>query len=1012
MPVEFLSDEEAAGFGRYRGPPTQADLDRLFFLDDADRALVSKRRLDHMRLGFASQLVTVRYLGAFPVDVLDVPHRVVEYLAEQLGVEDPSCLKLYGERAQTRLEHAWTIQEALGLVDFAAGRDDLARWIEARSWTTGDGPKLIFSDAVEWLRSRGVLLPGVSVLARLVASVRDATTARLYDTVADSLTSSQRSALDGLLVVRDGERVCDLERLRRSPATVSGPGMVRALERVREIADLAMPDFADVPIRRLIELSRYGLSGKPTSLRRHPPTRRHATLAASVRFLERKAIDDALELLDLLVANELVGTAVRTADNEVLRTHARLVEAAGSLRAAVTVLFDGINQPERPTLDELCASIGQVVPMDTLERAVATVNELVPTGNASSQDWRTVLADRRIVTVSGFLSILTEVIDFDADVGSTRLLEALSAVPAVLAHRRPLNADDIDEEIVPAAWQPTVFAGNDRNDGEIDRNAYLYCVLVEFQRHLKRRGVYAPASTRWTDPRVSLLDGEQWARAKPEVLTALALPETPTGFLAEHREALDAAYRRVAAHLGDTYSDLTVDDRGRVHLTALNAIPEPDSLAALRITVAAMLPRVDLSQIVLEVMGWEPGFVEAFRSWSGSDARLEGLDISIAACLTAQAMNVGYGAMVSRGNPALIRDRLSHVAQTYITAENIAAANRPLIERQAGIDFAGLLGGGLVAAVDGMRFVVPTQTIHARPNQRYFGRRKGVTWLNMINDQAIGLGAKVVSGTVRDSLHVIDVVHNQDGGQRPDIIVTDTASYSDLVFGLLHLLGYSYRPELADMPDQKMWTIGRPPAAYGSLTTAARGRISLARIEQHWPDMLRIAGSIHSGAVRAYDIVRMLQRDGRPTPLGEATNAYGRIFKSMHMLECFDDETYRRDIKGIRNLQEGRHALAQRIFHGSKGELFQRYHDGMEDQLGALGLVVNCVVLWNTYYIDLAIKQLRAQGHDINNEDIARLSPYVRKHVNVHGTYSFSRPDTTNTPRPLRDPSTPDPDID
>jgi hypothetical protein len=102
MPVEFLSDEEAAGFGRYRGPPTQADLDRLFFLDDADRALVSKRRLDHMRLGFASQLVTVRYLGAFPVDVLDVPHRVVEYLAEQLGVEDPSCLKLYGERAQTR----------------------------------------------------------------------------------------------------------------------------------------------------------------------------------------------------------------------------------------------------------------------------------------------------------------------------------------------------------------------------------------------------------------------------------------------------------------------------------------------------------------------------------------------------------------------------------------------------------------------------------------------------------------------------------------------------------------------------------------------------------------------------------------------------------------------------------------------------------------------------------------------------------------------------------------------
>lgn len=201
-------------------------------------------------------------------------------------------------------------------------------------------------------------------------------------------------------------------------------------------------------------------------------------------------------------------------------------------------------------------------------------------------------------------------------------------------------------------------------------------------------------------------------------------------------------------------------------------------------------------------------------------------------------------------------------------------------------------------------------------------------------------------------------------------------------------------------------------AAYGSLTTAARGRISLDRIEQHWPDMLRIVGSIHTGAVRAYDIVRMLQHDGRPTPLGDATSSYGRIFKSLHMLNCFDNETYRRDIKGIRNLQEGRHALAQRVFHGRKGALFQRYHEGMEDQLGALGLVVNCVVLWNTYYIDLAIKQLRCDGRRVDDEDVARLSPYMRSHVNVHGTYSFSRPDMLNVPRPLRDPTVLDADQD
>jgi len=275
------------------------------------------------------------------------------------------------------------------------------------------------------------------------------------------------------------------------------------------------------------------------------------------------------------------------------------------------VLLDGINQPERPTLDELWASISEVVPVGALEQAVATIESLTPAGEGSKQDWRAVLSARRIVTVSGFLSILTEVIDFDADLESQPILDAMLTIPDLLGQWRSLTVDDIDETIVPAAWSPAVLGAAGRSDAGFDKNSYVFCVLVEFQRHLKRRGIYAPRSTRWTDPRVSLLDGDQWEASKDVVLTALALPSDPAGMLGEHRTALDDAYRRVAAHLDDTGSDLSVDDAGRVHLASLAAVPEPESLVLLRRMVAAMLPRVDLSQIVLEVIGWEPGFVEA-----------------------------------------------------------------------------------------------------------------------------------------------------------------------------------------------------------------------------------------------------------------------------------------------------------------------------------------------------------------------------------------------------------------
>lgn len=162
--------------------------------------------------------------------------------------------------------------------------------------------------------------------------------------------------------------------------------------------------------------------------------------------------------------------------------------------------------------------------------------------------------------------------------------------------------------------------------------------------------------------------------------------------------------------------------------------------------------------------------------------------------------------------------------------------------------------------------------------------------------------------------------------------------------------------------------------------------------------------SIYTGTVRAHDVMRMLQRDGHPTPLGDAIAHYGRIFKSLHMLTYLDDETYRRDLKGIRNLQEGRHDLARKIFHGKKGELHQRY----EHQLGALGLVLNCIVLWNTTYQNAALDSLRAQGYPVDPADVARLSAFTRSHLNVLGKYSFALPDLpAGGMRELRDPDAP-----
>lgn len=411
---------------------------------------------------------------------------------------------------------------------------------------------------------------------------------------------------------------------------------------------------------------------------------------------------------------------------------------------------------------------------------------------------------------------------------------------------------------------------------------------------------------------------------------------------------------------------------------------------------------MDISEQILEVMSWHPGFARSFTSAVGGGTRLGDLHISVAALLTAHALNLDLPTVID-DCPALTRDRLSHVDQYYLRPENYASANVVFFDAQAEIALAKAWGGGMVAAVDGLRFVVPVRSVDARPNPKYFGNKKGITWLNMISDQSVGLAAKVVSGTPKDSLHFVDLVRNPDNGQRPDVLITDQGSYSDIVFGIVTLLGFDYRPVLADLPDAKLWRIDRS-ADYGCLDKVARGTIDLGKIARHWPDILRVICSIHTGEVSAHDVIRVLQHGGRPTSLGAAIAHYGRIFKTLHMLTFVDDPAYRRQMKGMRNLNEDRHDLARHIFHGRKGELHQAYRDGQENQLGALGLVLNCVILWNTVYLDRALTALRDQGYPVLEGDVARLSAYIRKHINVHGHYSFQLAILAGGWRPLRAP--------
>ncbi|ALO97707.1 Tn3 family transposase [Streptomyces griseosporeus] len=1002
--AETLSEEELAAF---------------FYLDEEDVRLVQTKRGEHNRLGFALQLTTVRYLGRFLPDPGDVPGYVVEHVGEQLGIDKPqSVIRRYGERDGTARTHAGEIKAAHGWLDFGQKQEELRAWLHDRAWVTDDGPRTLLIDAVTWLRQKRILLPGFTSLTKLVAGVRQEADQRLHTLLCDLLTDAQCARLDSLLRVRGEQAVSELEQLGRGPGQATWNNLLEALDRAAKVQALGFTavDVSQVPPRRLAHLARYGLDGKASRVKRHDRRYQRAVALATVKSLEGRALDDALDILNALISNEFIGRARRRTNKERLATYPQLARAAALLKVftqgVLTASEDQVDattgeithlQADPVSLQELIRTIAD---RPDLEAAVAMIEELVPALDSDTDEARRAEMVKQFDTLQKYLAPLLERVNFGASPEALPVLKALQALPSLLS-RQTLGASDIDASLLTGSWRRLVLTNPALADGTVDGKAYAFCVVETFHRMLRRREIFAKGASKWGDLRAMLLSEHAWQEGKSALLNSLGLPECPDHLLTDLTVALDAHLRAVAARLPQDMQ-VRLGPGGQLLFDKLKPTTEPASLRSLRRTITRMMPTGDLPQVLLEVFKRTDGG-SAFTSLTGAPSRSTDLEITLSAVLVAHGCNVGYD-LVSGNNAALLRDHIAYVDREYFRPECSEAFNKLMVEQQASIDLAQAWGGGQLASVDGTHFVVPPASVHARISP--LGRSEA-TWLTMVSDQAAGLAGKVVAGTSDKSLYVLDVVHdrharqqtssNAGGSDQPDTIVAETGVHEDIAFGLLSLTGYTYAPTPAQLHKTKLWRIDAS-ADYGPLQEATRAQIDLARIERNWEDMLRVVCSIHIGAIRAHDVIRMLTRDGRPTHLGEAFAHFGRIAKTKHLLHLFDDPTFRRRIEDQSQLHLARHELAAKIFHGTTGQI-HRYREGMENQLGALGLILNAVVLFNTFYMNQILKRLRDRGRPVLDHDVKRLSPYIHRHINMRGRYAFELPDLTDgMMRPIPEP--------
>jgi hypothetical protein len=336
-----------------------------------------------------------------------------------------------------------------------------------------------------------VLLPGATALERFIAKLRQRVEERLWRVLSSGITQPQQKKLEDLLRVPDGARNSSLDSLRSGPAIVSGPALVRTLERLNTVRSLGItvPVAAGVAPNRIAALARFADKAKASAVARLPSLRRSATLVAFVHLLEASAQDDAIEVLDMLL-HEIFGDAEKADRKARLRSIKDLDAVATTLAQVCTALLDTSFLPDSALREHVFALVPRASLADTLRELGALVR---PPDDVFYNELQ---AQYRRVRL--FLPALLRHVRFQSTPAGVATVAAIEYL-----QRRETSATPEDvapSAVVPKNWQRYVYGANKA----VDHRAYTFCVLAARGRMENARAVTkCAAPERWCHPQAS-----------------------------------------------------------------------------------------------------------------------------------------------------------------------------------------------------------------------------------------------------------------------------------------------------------------------------------------------------------------------------------------------------------------------------------------------------------------------------------------------------------------------------
>jgi TnpA family transposase len=966
-------------------PDDNGELIRYYSFDEADLSLIRQHRGSANRLGFAVQLCYLRFPGIIlGADELPFPP-LLKLVAEQIKAPSESWEE-YGRRDQTRREHLAELQTVFGFKSFNASHYRQAVHALTDVALQTDKGILLANSLIDNLRRQAITLPAIKTIESICSEAITRANRHIYSALTSSLSATHRQHLDGLLKLKNGGNTTWLAWLRQSPIKPNSRHMIEHIDRLKfwQALDLPIGIERQIHQNRLLKIAREAGQMRSAELSKLENERRYAALAALALESMATVIDEIIDLHDRIMG-KMFGAAKHK--------HQQKFHQSGKAINEKVHLYGKIGQALLAAKQNGTDAFLAIDSVISWENFIASVTEAQTLAQPEDFDFLHHIGES-YATLRRYAPEFLNALKIQATPASDSILKAIEILRSMNSANIRKVPIDAPTDFIKKRWAKLVMT-----DDGIDRRYYELCVLSELKNGLRSGDIWVQGSRQFKDFDEYLVPVEKFTTLKLDNKLPLAVSTDCDQYLHDRMSLLEQQLTAVA-HLAtaNDLPDAIITESG-LKITPLDAAV-PDIAQSLIYQAASSLPRIKITELLMEVDEWT-GFTRHFTHLkSGDKAKDKKLLLTT---ILADGINIGLVKM-AESCPGTTYAKLSWLQAWHIRDETYSTALGELVNAQLQQPFSRNWGDGTTSSSDGQRFRAGNKaesTGHINPK---YGAEPGRMFYTHISDTYSPFSIKVVNVGVRDSTYVLDGLLYHESDLRIQEHYTDTAGFTDHVFGLMHLLDFRFAPRIRDLGDTKLF-IPKSEENYESLKSMiSSDRLNIKAIRTHWNEILRLATSIKQGTVTASLMLRKLGSYPRQNGLAVALRELGRIERTLFILDWLQNVELRRRVHAGLNKGEARNALARAVFFHRLGEIRDRSFEQQSYRANGLNLVTAAIVLWNTVYLERATNALREHGKLADDSLLQYLSPLGWEHINLTGDYVWNKSNKSGSPKfkPLR----------